>query len=80
MAQRTFTEQLRRFIEDSGQSRYEICQATGLAQGNLSRVMRHGTGLNTSSIDLLCKYLGLRLVAIRETEKQVANKRSKQGK
>lgn len=36
--------------------------------------------MNTSSIDLLCKYLGLRLVAIRETEKQVANKRSKQGK
>lgn len=80
MAQRTFTEQLRRFIEDSDQSRYEICQATGLDQGNLSRFMRHGTGLNTSSIDLLCDYLGLRLVAIGVAEKLDTGKRSGKGK
>ena len=76
----TFTEVLRDFIEASGKTRYEICQATGLDQGNLSRFMRHGTGLNTSSIDLLCDYLGLRLVAISQTTRQNIKKPSKKGK
>lgn len=69
----TFTEQLRKFVEDSGQSRYLICKATGLDEGNMSRFMRLGVGLNTRSIDLLCAHFGLRLVATKGPKKQRAN-------
>ncbi len=79
MMKRSFTEQLREFVAASGKTRYDICKATGLDQGNLSRFMRHGTALQTSSIDLLCEYLGLQLVATENGKKRRMKKPTSKG-
>ncbi len=59
------SEQLRLAIEASGQSRYAICKATGLDQGQLSKFMGGAVGLGLESVDVLCAYLGLELRARR---------------
>ncbi len=79
MTKLTFTEQLRKIIDECGESRSQICKATGLDEGNMSRFMRLGVGLNTSSIDLLCDHLGLRLTAISKAKKRGGNSARKRG-
>ena len=58
-----FGEQLRRAIERSDLTRYEISKRTGVAQSILSRFVNQGAGLSMDSINKLCECLGLRLVA-----------------
>jgi transcriptional regulator with XRE-family HTH domain len=57
-----FSEQLRRAIDQSGQTRYGIAKATGIAQPVLSRYCNNKVGLSMETIDTLCSYLGLELV------------------
>ncbi len=56
----TVSDQLRRAIEASGESRYAIAQATGVNQSTLSRFM-HGGGLTSENLDLIAKHLGMEL-------------------
>ena len=56
------TDQLRRIIEDSGQSRYAICKATSTDQGSMSRFMARKGWLSGESLDRIGEYLGLRIV------------------
>ena len=58
----TVTEQLRRAVEQSGQTRYAISKATGIPASVLSRFVAGGRGLRSENIDRLCDYLGLVLV------------------
>ena len=60
----TFSNQLRRIIEDSGLSRYAICKAAGLDPSHLHRFVKDlpGGRLTNDSIDRLAVALGLRLV------------------
>ena len=62
-AKRPFNEQLRRAVEQSDMTRYQISKRTGIAQSVLSRFAHHGAGLSMESVDRLCECLGLRLVA-----------------
>jgi hypothetical protein len=55
------SEQLRLAIDASGQSRYAICKATGIDQGQLSKFMAGKLGLSIDALDILCAYLGLEL-------------------
>ncbi len=57
----TVTEQLRRAVEGSGQSRYAISKATGIPASVLSRFVAEGRGLRSENIDKLATYLGLTL-------------------
>lgn len=59
---KTFADELRRLIDQSEKTRYQISQETGIAQSVLSRFMHGKSGLSIESIDLLCQSLGLRLV------------------
>lgn len=54
-----FSEKLRRAIIDSGRSRYEISQQTGIAESVLSRFVRGERGLSLQSVDVLVRFLGL---------------------
>jgi transcriptional regulator with XRE-family HTH domain len=66
---------VRRAIERSGLSRYEICKATGIDKAGLSRFMTGERGLTTASLDKLAPLLGLRIVvepAKRSRGKQAA--------
>lgn len=50
---------LRKYIEESGLSRYEICKKAGIDQSNLSRFM-HGTrSITLETADAIAKVLGI---------------------
>lgn len=59
MGMATVTDQLRRAVERSGQTRYAISKATGIPASVLSRFVASGRGLRSENIDRLCAYLGL---------------------
>lgn len=59
---RTFTESIKHAIADSGKTRYQIAQESGVEQSALSRFMSGERGLNTVSLDALADVLGLRIV------------------
>ncbi len=61
-APKTISEQLRRFIQDSGLSTYQLERETGVHNSMLSRFLRDERGLRLESVDALSKYLKLRLV------------------
>lgn len=63
MGMATVTDQLRRAVERSGQTRYAISKATGIPASVLSRFVASGRGLRSENIDRLCAYLGLVLTA-----------------
>ena len=59
------TDLLRRFIDESGMSRYAICKVTGVDQGSMSRFMAGKGWLSGQSVDRIGDLLGLRLVSMR---------------
>ena len=63
------TDQVRQAIDDSELTRYRIAQDTGIDESTLAKFY-HGTrGLSLDNLDLLCEYLGLRIVAVRKAMK-----------
>ena len=62
-APKTISEQLRRFIKDSGLSTYQLQHETGVHNSMLSRFLRDERGLRIEAVDALCEYLKLRLVS-----------------
>jgi hypothetical protein len=63
MSMETVTDQLRRAVEDCGQTRYAISKATGIPASVLSRFVADGRGLRSENFDKLCTHLGLVLTA-----------------
>jgi len=59
----TLSDQLRRLIEESPMSRYEISKRTGIAESTLCKLVQGERGVSTESWDRLGECLGLRLVA-----------------
>ena len=57
------SDQLRRAVEESPLSRYEISKRTGIAQSTLCKLVQGTRGLSTENWDALGECLGLRLVA-----------------
>ncbi len=62
-APKTISEQLRRFIKDSGLSTYQLERETGVHNSMLSRFLRDERGLRIEAVDALCQHLKLRLVS-----------------
>ncbi len=60
---RRFSDQLRRAVDQSDLSRYEICKRADLDQSVMHRFMHEKSGLSITSINAICEVLGLRLVA-----------------
>ncbi len=56
------SDQLRRLIEESPMTRYEISKRTGIAQSTLCKLVQGERGVSTDSWDLLGECLNLRLV------------------
>jgi predicted transcriptional regulator len=68
----TLSDQLRRLIEESPMTRYEISKRTGIAASTLCKLVQGERGISTDSWDLLGECLNLRLV--------VDESRAKKGK
>ncbi len=62
-APKTISEQLRRFIKDSGLSTYQLERETGVHNSMVSRFLRDERGLRIEAVDALCEQLKLRLVS-----------------
>jgi transcriptional regulator with XRE-family HTH domain len=58
-----FSDQLRRAIETSELSRYEISKRTGIAQSTLSKFMAGKGGLSVEGLDKIADCLGLNLTS-----------------
>jgi len=72
------SEQLRKAVERAPVSRYAIYKATGIDQAVLSKFVRgERMGLSMETVDDLCEYLGLELVA---AEKKPEKKPKKNGR
>ncbi len=59
MGKTTISDQIRRAIETSGLSRYEICRRAGVDQATMSRFMARKRGVNTTTLDRLAEVLNL---------------------
>lgn len=66
----SFSTQLKKAIEQSGKTRYQISLETGIAQSVLSRFMHDKGGVSIESIDLICKSIGARLVSAPRTKRR----------
>jgi len=53
---------IRKAIEASGTSRYAIHKATGIDQGQLSKLMKGQAGLSLESLEKLADFLGLEII------------------
>ncbi len=69
--QSLFSESLRRAIEQSSMSRYEIAKRSGISQAALSLYVNGKAGLSTNTIDQLAPVLGLRLVVEKPKQSKV---------
>ncbi len=56
------SDQIRELVRTSGQSRYAICEETGIDQGAFSHFMAGHRGLSLRSLDKLGEFLDLRVV------------------
>ena len=68
MGDDSFSDQLRRAIDESGMSRYAICKLIKIRQSTMSKFMHGKGGMSMDALDRLAELLGLRIVAEREEE------------
>jgi transcriptional regulator with XRE-family HTH domain len=57
----SISEALRRAIESSQLSRYQICKRTGVSESTLSRFMSGEASLKLTTVDQLAEVLGIEL-------------------
>ncbi len=65
-----FSEQLRQAIETAPVTRYRIAVDTGINEAVLSRFVNSKVGLSMETVDLVCDYLGLKLVPEKKPERK----------
>lgn len=66
----TFTEQLRRLIENSGETRYRIGTETGIDHATISRFMNGKGGLSMPNLDALAEHLGWKVIAEKSSDEK----------
>jgi plasmid maintenance system antidote protein VapI len=59
----TFSDEVRRAVDDCGLSRYRLCQELGIAESTLSRFMSGERGLTMKCLDRLATLLDLHVAA-----------------
>lgn len=64
------TDQLRRFVAESGESLGALSRATGIDTSALSRFVHGERGVSMQGLDALGEHLGLRLVQDRPRRKK----------
>jgi transcriptional regulator with XRE-family HTH domain len=55
-------DSIRKAIEASGKTRYAIHKATGIDQGQLSKLMKGQAGLSLDTLEKLADFLGLEII------------------
>ena len=57
----TFSEQIRRAIQNCGKSRYRLAKETGIHESSLSRFVRGKCNVSLKQIDKLAENIGFEL-------------------
>ncbi len=65
----TLDDQLRKAIDDSGQTRYRIAKGSGLDESALAKFYNGQRGLSPAAMSALCDYLGLEIIVRRKRTK-----------
>lgn len=73
----SFSDQLRRLIESSGQTRYRIAKETGIDAATLCRFVNGQSGLSIDNLDTLAAHLGWTVSAKPAASKPVKSKGGK---
>jgi transcriptional regulator with XRE-family HTH domain len=63
-------DDVRTAIRESGLSRYEIAQKTGVSQSVLSRFMSGETGMTLATLERIAPLLGLEIVIRKRRKKE----------
>lgn len=63
-------DEIRKAIEASGLTRYQIAKDTGIAQSQLSRLVNGERGLSVEAIEQLAHYLDLEIVIRHKRRKE----------
>ena len=64
------TDQIRRAIDDSGETRYRIAQDTGIDESALAKFYNGHRGLSLTNLNILFEHFGLQIVAKRKPQKK----------
>jgi len=64
------TDQLRKAIDDSGLTRYQIAKATGIDESALAKFYNGRRGLSTAALNALGQFLQLRITLGRKPAKK----------
>jgi len=67
---RKLTDQLRRAIDDSGQTRYRIAQETGIDESALAKFYNGHRGLSMEALNTLGEYLELTIIMRRKPKRK----------
>ncbi len=63
-------DSIRKAIETSGQTRYQIAQGSGVNQSQLSRLVNGQNGLSIESVERIAEYLKLEVVVQPQTKRK----------
>jgi transcriptional regulator with XRE-family HTH domain len=74
------SEQVRKLIKDCPMSRYRLCKAAGVNEGNLTQFMAGNRGLSQESLDALGAVLGFRMTMDRAKARVLAANARKPGR
>ena len=66
---KTMTDQIRKAIDDCGETRYRIAKETGINESQLAGFYNKKRGISLEALDRLGAYLGLRIVMDRKGKK-----------
>jgi transcriptional regulator with XRE-family HTH domain len=69
MRHESFSDQLRRAIDESGMSRYAVCKAIGVHQSTMSKFMNGKGGMSIQALERLGELLGLHVTVKRSKGK-----------
>jgi plasmid maintenance system antidote protein VapI len=66
----TFSDELRRAVDECGMTRYRLCKELNIAESTLSRFMSGERGLTMKCLDRLAELLDLHIAASRRPKKK----------
>ena len=67
---KTFSDQIRRAVQDSELSSYRICREIGIGEATMSRFKHRHGGLSMRSLDKLAGLLGLGVIIERKPKRK----------
>jgi transcriptional regulator with XRE-family HTH domain len=66
----SFSNEIRRLVQDSGLSQYAICKSTGIQPATMNRFMHGKAGLSLENLDRLAEFFGWTITAEQQSSRK----------